>query len=338
MCQDVVDGTRNNHGLFIEKRSVYCTPLDGELGTPDTSHKLYNSLRPTWANALGALGATLPPPKSDNLLATDVLSRSNPSRPEVDLGVTIAELREAPQLLFKAGRNMLRNGANFYLSYEFGWKPLVNDILDLMDVPATVHKRTMELEGLTRNGGLRRRVQLGTVHNKEGPEFVYLETRNGDPISGLRTRYSTRKSWGTQRWTPTVGWGAKLPKTPPEMISRMRNAAYGLTVDASTAWNLIPWSWCIDWFGSMGDFLAANRNIIGLSGTGGTCIMHHRTDFDDYKRQGDYPTITGGEGFTRTETKTRVVVPFIMPELYVPFLGPRKLSILGSLGVLRLPR
>jgi hypothetical protein len=66
--------------------------------------------------------------------------------------------------------------------------------------------------------------------------------------------------------------------------------------------------------------------------------MTHTVHFDNYVRAPTYTDVVGGGGYKRLETKERVVQPFVMPELYVPFLGARRLSILSSLGVMRLPK
>lgn len=334
-CDDVVDGTRNPHGLTITHDECYCEPLNGEVVVNASNWRKYHGKRPGWANSLGAQGATLPSRPSNNAIATQVMERSNPSRAEVDIGVAIAELREAPQLLFRAGRSMLRNGANYYLNYQFGWSPLVNDVMDCLDVPAAYNRRLSELQSLYRKGGLRRRIDLPTQVAPQTTKGTTLESVQGDLITGMLAQSSYRKMWGVARWRPTL---AGLPADSGDMERLMRRTLYGLHVDASTAWNLMPWSWLIDWFGTFGDYLEANRNTVGAVLNGPISVMWNEVYMDQYLRGSTHPTVSGGGGFKRKETKNRALVPFILPEARFPLLGASRLSILGSLAVLRIPR
>lgn len=336
-CTDTENSPGKDHQLRIEKLYNNYQELAGSYpGANAPTRVTYSGLRPTWAATLGTAGAVLPSRKSNNLYATEVLNRSNPSRPDVDLGVTIAEMREAPQLLFKAGRNMLRNGANWYLSYSFGWKPLVNDLLDTLDVPPKIDQRVKYLEKAAREGGMRRRVNLAYDMVIDDAKPRTVASHYGYNLVAMRTQSSERRIWGTVRYTPNMH--TPFPKTDEERRRFAKKAAYGLLIDPSTAWNLIPWSWLIDYFGSMGDVLSAYRNVVGLSPSA-VCIMEHirRKDVYEYRTDG-YQSISGGTGTKVDETKKRDVVPFVLPELYQPILSPGQLSNLGALAVLRIPK
>lgn len=251
------------------------------------------------------------------------------------MGVAIAELREAPQLLYRAGRSMLRNGANYFLNYQFGWSPLVNDALDCLDVADSYSRRLNELQSLHRKGGLRRRIDLRTQIAQSTQTNVAFESEQGNLILGTIKNTSVRRNWGVARWRPTVNG---LPADPGDMQRLMRRTLYGLHVDASTTWNLVPWSWLIDWFGTFGDYLAANRNTVGATLNGPISVMRQTTHFSEYLRGSNFPTVKGGGGYKRTETKERFLVPFVLPEARFPMLSGTRLSILGSLAVLRIPR
>lgn len=336
-CTDEDLSPGKDHVLRIVKRYNNFEPLTGVYPSNDVPVRVtYAGARPTWADTLGAAVVLLPTRPTNNVLATKVLADSNPSRPEVDLGVTIAELREAPQLLFQAGRNLLRNGANFYLSYSFGWKPLVNDMLDLLDVPPKVDQRVKQLEKAAREGGMRRRVQLGYSALALAQSNHTIMSSFGYALSASRRRESQRRLWGTVRYTPS--WNGKFPKTDDERRAAATRACYGLLIDPSTAWNLIPWSWMIDYFGTLGDVLEANRNTVGLS-PGPVSIMEHTTTKEVFDVRTDgYGSVIGGTGRKVTETKSRDIVTFILPDFKQPLLNPGQLSNLGSLAVLRIPR
>lgn len=338
-CTDVENDPGRDHFLKIVKRYNNYQELTGAYpGSNAPVRVVYSGLRPSWAGTLGprsiARLKTLP---SDNLLATRVLNGTNPSKPDVDLGVTIAELREAPQLLFRAGSNMLRNGANWFLGYNFGWKPLVNDMLDLLDVPPKIDQRMAYLEKATREGGMRRRTDLEYERVMGDQDNVSVGSHYGLNMRCTRVPYAERRVWGTVRYTPSTI--TKFPRTDKERLSAARRAAYGLTVDAKLAWELMPWSWLIDYFGTMGDFLSATRNVVGLTPSS-VCIMKHTVHRDRYETRTDgYQAISGGTGSKVRETKERNVVPFILPDFrYQPILHPGQLSNLGALAVLKIPK
>ena len=71
-----------------------------------------------------------------------------------------------------------------------------------------------------------------------------------------------------ERWA-TVYWKADKPEGLPDTDdARMRlamRAAFGGTIDGSTLWEIMPWSWLIDWNTNMSEFLASERNVIGAS-------------------------------------------------------------------------
>jgi hypothetical protein len=118
---------------------------------------------------------------------------------------------------------MLRNGANWYLSYEFGWSPLVNDLMDCLDVVDLTNKRVEEIQNLVRKNGSSRRVRLENHHNTVGPTPVYLDTANGVIFDGFLTRTSTRRTWGTQRWIPSNQEDFSIfPKATADLLKKAR--------------------------------------------------------------------------------------------------------------------
>jgi hypothetical protein len=334
-CSDVVDGTREPHPLNIEKRRLYVEPLDGEVYVNEYSWRKYNKLRPGWATTSLANGCPelMPEMPSFNQRAIRVINGTNPSRASVDLGVTIAELRDAPQLLVRAYGSILRQGANGFLADQFGWAPLYRDIVQSFQVIDHVHNRIRELERLASSGGLRRKIQLDTDRREADPEITYLETGLGDVFMGEVTRSTIRKTWGTARWVPTP----PSPLTAGTPYMRARRAVYGGHVDATTAWNLIPWSWMVDWFGNLGDFIQTSRNTVGAERSGPVCLMTETVNRDVYRRTTGPVTVTGGSGTVTTHLKQRQVVPWVMPEFQMPFLGSGRLSILAALGVTKIP-
>lgn len=334
-CHDEVDGTREPHALDIEHRLLNVEPLNGSVYVNQWSWREYNQMRPGWATTALAQGCPelLPDLDSLNARAIRVVNGSNPSRASVDIGVTLAELREAPQLIFRAGSRLLTSGANAFLQYKFGWEPMVNDIMDCFKVQDHVDKRINELQRLASNGGLRRKIMLDDDYRESTPSSTFLESSMGDVFMGELQRSSRRRSWGTCRWVPSP----PSPFTAGDYRMRARRAVYGAHADASTAWALMPWTWMFDWFGNLGDFIQTSRNTVGAERQGPVSLMVETTHRDFYSRTSGPVTVTGGSGSVETVTKTRRNLSWFMPEFQMPFIGSGRLSILGALGVGRIP-
>lgn len=264
--------------------------------------------------------------------ATSLYARSNPSRPVVDLPVFIAELRELPELVkFAAEKGIVRKVAGGNLSYQFGIRPLVSDLKSLLDFNGHFDKRSQEIHRLYEKNGLRRRIKLwsGSI-NSTSPSDVISGAHGSKLITAKVFKQTKVEIWGTIRWRPT-----SLPPTTERKYAELaRRAVLGLTIDFNTAWQLLPWSWLVDWFSSSGDYLIANRNLVPAKAQD-ACVMTRSETVWAFTRNTDNMNWSGGNAIARLTTKQRQVnvVPTLVADL--PFLHARRLSILGSLAVLR---
>lgn len=335
-CTDVVDGTYRDHPLTIDKTTYSNHTFTGTQNTPANSvYGKYVDDVPAYVSGT-SFGHLALPAINDASDRTKALARMNPSRAVVDVPGFIAELRELPSLLKSCGKTLLKGGANAFLSYQYGWKPLISDLHNLMDFQRHVMKREIELRNLYGKGGLRRTFQLSTdmatqiSHNVTIQSALYILTSRDYTIE------TSRRRWATSRWEPVV---SKIPKTDHELHNLAVRAVYGLSAELSTAWNLIPWSWLIDWFSSTGDFFDAARNVVGAT-CSSCCTMQHTKSI--HRLQG---TQIGTGGFTVAKMPNPVIIveqksrafgtsPSITADL--PFLSGTQMSILGALGIQRL--
>lgn len=275
--------------------------------------------------------AHIPGSPTNGEAATKLLRMTNPSRPVVSIPNFMYELREFPKLMRIEGDTLLRKAGSANLNYHFGWAPLIGDLVKLCSFTDHVSKREKELEGLFKSG-LRRKRQL---FNESGTEEGYRSLNSWLLRLGANYRAtSTEKVWGYVEWYPT---GPTRPQTADEMRTLARNAVLGLTLDLSTAWEAIPWSWLIDWCSNVGDYLSATRNIVGAS-HGPIYIMRHRRGESIWTVPpgGDNDLIPGGYPVVKRvrEQKSRTRSnPSITAQL--PWLTLRQMSILGSIGVTR---
>ncbi len=325
-CEDEVS-PGDGHNLTVTKhtRSGACVAT-GKIHDNWTVDNYYLGAArgTTYPQHLGSLGIP-----SDAELASELLARTNPSRANVDIPVFIGELWDLPDLVRKAGGSLLRRIAAGNLKYQFGIRPLVSDLLDMLNFVDLTDKRMRELKALQASGIRRTRT-------------LY---KNGQYDSGNRTTQSSPtalRTWhayttvtvvtvrGHVKWFPT----GDFPTTDAKIRSLARKAVLGLTLDGATAWELIPFSWLADWFSNIGSLMQAGRNIVPATPSTPQIMVHTVTESKLRKtyESSKYPLY--GDYTETLETKTRRSSPASF-DAHLPLLSLRQLSILGSLAVLK---
>lgn len=334
-----------------------CTDIFGTRGGPFTAEHLFcggatislNYKGPTWSYkinkwtprgfvGLGGYSGHLSDSNrpSNPFLAVQVLKNTNPSKPIIDLPVSIFELRELPDLVRSLGNNIIRRWAKGTLMREFGWTPLASDFNKLLQFAQSTSNR-MELLKKLSKAPMTRKVQLyESIIN--GPKSVdtivstpprFYTTVNSQTVT-------TRKVWGYTTWTPDVKKFDQIKQYDPDFKFLSRKIVLGATVDASTLWNALPWSWLADWFGNIGDYLESSRNLVPCSASMPaiceTITTKRSTTIAvcDYAPPGALPAT-----FTRL-SKNRYLASAVLPSAHLPLLTQRQVNILASLAVLRL--
>lgn len=312
--------------LTIDKITVTGNLINGDQGGSITGRR-YENVQPQFIrNGLGSSifsHATVSGRPTNAMLAAELLAKTNPSRPVVDLPLAIYELREIPELLRKEGGNLIQKMASLNLKYQFGIKPLVNDLMSLLSFSDEVAKRQKELDELYKSG-LRRKRKLwnGSAITSTDITTNSIDRHIIHTISQVSTMTNI---WGFTTWTPN---SIQMMKADRRALAR--KAVLGLTVDFSLAWNAIPWSWLIDWCSNVGDVLIANRNLVGAV-HGPVQIMETiKTTADTTSPQAEC-----SPGAWTKVTKTRRTVVNVPISAQLPILNLRQLSILGSIGVTR---
>lgn len=271
------------------------------------------------------------------------MARTNPARTNFQGPVSTWELRElgsviksVPRLLRAKGFSFIRLLASGYLTYEFGWKPLASDFEKLINFHDSVSRRRQELDRLYDHpNGLKRRVQLRyeTYSNTSSPWYPMTLLFTAQAIKHDLFR---RRIWATIRWKPNV---SSIPQTDSDRASMARKLAAGFhsSQTFSNIWEGLPWSWLIDWFSNFGDWISAINNSIAHV-HGNVNIMVHTTNVrtEQIVSKPSWVTCDPSTPVMTYERKQRFVAPAIaVPEVSLPFLTNRQLSILGSLAILR---
>lgn len=229
---------------------------------------------PTWKYTVGdayygRLRSLLTPmraPTSDlshtESLGPDAWNRFKPAKPVVGLGQSLAELKDVQGLIFQKLRffkstlkrylEANRKVGGWYLAVQFGWRPMLNDILSLLD---SIRRLDSQIADLRRANGKYQR-KNGTLFNTTNEQESIV-------------------SGGIVPWT-TIG-----PKTRIRMVTRDRawfkgvfkyyipglddpkwgtfNATrelWDLNITPELVWQMMPWSWLFDWASNVGSVIS----------------------------------------------------------------------------------
>lgn len=358
---------RDSENTFDSRTIVInAEPMNGiQLGYDNKPNGEFHSFNPD-GTANGVSPFLIP--TNDRHFAPLVFSRSNPSRPYVDTGVFVGELKDLPSMMksvwdsardiyryAKRGRSIgeaLRlsfiggaketfpNADKRFLESSFGWVPFVSDIQKYMNVANVVEKRYHELQKLRSTGQSSRRVPLDDARDVSTGSTV-ISSVTGRLFEGRKTTIQAYARWGVGKWTIDAGGRLSQANTIEKITSLARDSVMGLTVDSSTAWNLMPWSWLIDWASNTGDWIESSRNIVGASKSSAS-IMTTNTGLIKVQRDvaaDGQRLVEGGSYNIQLRDKSRTIHnSFLLPEMTVEILSSRQSAILGALMTSRLRR
>nr|QDH91561.1 MAG: hypothetical protein H1BulkLitter4169_000003 [Leviviridae sp.] len=209
-------------------------------------------------------------------LGTTAIARSSPSNPSVDLAVAVGELFKEgiPKTIgatlheFRGLSNRKRRRAigEEYLNYEFGWKPLVNDLLSFCSAVVDADSTFSRYERDSRRP-VRRRYDFPVIREtgieifrggvspwmNPSSNFFYTPLLNTGQVYLTRTRETRR--WFSGSFAYYVPPAKGLRNQMARAVIQARKT-FGISLTPDTLWNLAPWSWGVDWFSNTGDVLS----------------------------------------------------------------------------------
>lgn len=204
-------------------------------------------------------------------MGSTAIARTAPTVPVVSVANLLGELKNdgLPSLIGSVvyrAQGLKRKGKSLgdeYLNVEFGWKPLVSDILKISQ--AVVKAKELLLDYEKRSGeNIRRNYSFQTATTTEIVDMglaTPLPTFHPslyNVAKGQKTleKVTTREYWFSGTYTYYV----PSPDEARTKILRYADEAeklLGLRVTPEVLWNLAPWSWFADWFFNIGS-LATN--------------------------------------------------------------------------------
>jgi hypothetical protein len=203
-----------------------------------------------------------------------------------------------------------------YLNLQFGWLPLINDVVSL---GYGVTHADAVLTQYEQDAGKVVRRQYYFPTRRESDETFYLGTpwvpsnsEIGPPNAGVkitRKRETLQKRWFSGAFTyylPT-GYDSRNAMSRAALLADK----LGLDLSPDSLWNLAPWSWAVDWITNTGDVLSNYESfVIDGSVMRYGYIMEHTLVTDTYTSE---PYTNPNSGLKVqpkplvlvTETKTR---------------------------------
>jgi len=291
----------------------------------------------------------------------------SPLKPRVDLGQTLAEIREIPHMLkstaayfrntwdhnlgymskripwYKTGRNH----ASQWLNVNFGWIPFLSTIRDCYKLTNDITSVIARLRA--HNGHWEKRGGIVEHLTSSVPYPAMTSSSNAHVYPVLNNALGVRQGTCavTVETVQTVGFSARYKYYIPELLPNgnwpvaLIARLYGLELSPRLVYDLIPYSWLVDWFTGLGNIIeAATPSKFGQLVTNGAYLTDH-TSYKyrqiSQKRVGEN-TCTG-HWVCEIDRKQR----FQSPSPYgfdVPFegLSSWQLSILTALGFNRLTK
>jgi hypothetical protein len=187
----------------------------------------------------------------------------------------IANARTANDSLMK----LMEFAPKATLWYRWGWVPLISDIRRMWSFSDRVNERIVWLSRLASGQRvIKRRATLRNTTDYDSPTTVALKSI-GANIQGRRTVVYTEKVWATVQWKLDPSFvlsGVGLEGDP--IWDLAHRLTFGITTQEalSALWEIMPWSWFVDWIFSVQTIQNATKNTIPLT-WGPICLMRHTT-------------------------------------------------------------
>lgn len=302
-----------------------------------------------------------------------MLAASAPGRASVNVPVFLAELRDIPSLIKwghdaiqylrtfsklrkdgrwvrvprikpatlvdrlsrATGRNILRSKrlAQASLMIQFGVLPLISDVNSMANIMRQIELRRNEVRKFRENGSVTRRwSSAGFEERPIFTEFRILQSQGS--VGATITVHETLRRWATVKWVK--GRNTSLPETDADII----RTVLGLTPQSliTGGWELVRWSWLVDYFSNVGQVLSVFANGIQYDCYGSVMTEQRLTAKHPGNIVRDLPlteiSLSAG-ALERTFFNRDIYSGAPGLSVFEDILSPKQLSILGSLATVK---
>jgi len=250
--------------------------LVGNVATPVP--KMPSSFYPSTAHSMSSVD-------SDSLEedGTTAIAQTAPINAASKVAVLLGEVRKdgipsIPGILsWKKRTEIAKSAGSEYLNYQFGWRPLVEEVLQVghaarhsRDIVQQYHRDEGKLVHRTFEFPIEKsylevtETFAGAICSFEGNDFTSSFRGNQTATRTLVSAAESRKWFSgaytyalpsrTDSFRKMLGYGSEADKL------------FGITLSPDVLWELSPWSWAVDWFTNAGDVIhnATNFGLAGL--------------------------------------------------------------------------
>lgn len=323
----------SHHDLPVKAESATLSGNTFKLTGPRVPEQFYQATG--ISNYLAA--PSVPTDNQLNAWGTRGVNRTIPTSPAWNLAQFMGELHEGlPKIPLK---NLLRDKSTKglggeYLNYQFGISPFINDFDQLKS--AIIKSDDLERQLIAGSGKLlSRRVSLVnemTTSESKTTQGLYPQipwvSPSKNQIQVTKTVHSFTNVW----FSGTYSYLYKPSANPVKnQLDRLRHV-YGIDPSISTAWELMPYSWLIDWQTNVGEVLE-NVSLFAKDGLAMRWgyVMCHQIELVTYSFA-PYGSIS-----LLTENKIRRPGnPFGFASTYDGYTNRQK-AILAALGMVKGP-
>lgn len=280
--------TRNNETLVITTCGV--SPAPRVFGTPDL---------PKYNDELMVLQHHFPA----------AYKKARPGSPVASAGQFLIELRDLPKvpgLLMATYKvpfrdvpaKLLDTLSEFralgkdYLNGVFGWKPFVSDVRKMYNLQASIDKRMAQI--VRENGkAIRKRVTVSSenavTQSRQLYPTAYVNVYGAGPTSFYATEPQSTEYTVTRTTKEKIWFVGSFRYWIPDTSSsqwtrRARLALFGALPTPELLYEVVPWSWLVDWFSNVGDVVAnVSPNAVDNLQMDYSFIMRHVIQETEWK-------------------------------------------------------
>jgi hypothetical protein len=180
-------------------------------------------------------------------------NRFKPAQPDVSISVFVAELRDLPGLIFKK-LDSFRSLGNNYLAYQFGWRPFLSDLRkwykSIVDVDARIAQLKRDNgQYIKRGGTLFSNVDQSEDSFDATTNYIYgVPFKDGTITDRITT---SERCWFSARFKYYIpGLNSSFG------TARAIQELWDLKITPEQVYQLIPFSWLLDWFTNVGDLIS----------------------------------------------------------------------------------
>lgn len=341
-CDDVVGNQPNANNLLIVRKTKSTLVLDGEQTDGSGVVRKYTHAPIQYDPPIPSYPFSEQPLELElSGWRTEILARTNVNVAGTNLPQFVAEFGDYAGLIRSTKQlwsDVFRLAALGYVTWRWVIRPFMADLRTMAQFGENVNRRITELLVLKEKGFRRQRVALANESVTSTGSFELIEAQDF-LLQAQRVTKSTLKVWGSVQWN--LAEGVKLPPTLQGIEEFSKAIEVGFTTHNAlrTLWELTPWSWFIDWFVDISEFIDAHDGTIPMFSSN-CCVMRTiraKSRWVNMTAPPSWITVSGDLSSEVSEKQRYVVSGPAFPDLGMPFLKPAAHAILGALAIVKTP-